>query len=640
MANAISPPNLYDKVALKYSIHRAFDVTIFVLLISLLFYRLLNLSNHGFAWLLALLCESCFTFIWVLTLSTKWNPVEYKTYPERLSQKAQELPPVDIFVTTTDPVLEPPILTVNTVISLLAVDYPVDKLACYVSDDGCSSITYYSLVEASKFAKLWVPFCKKYNIQSRAPFRYFSSELSLTSNCNSLEFQQEYNMMKDEYEELASKIESVVEISTEWDLSSDFATFSNIEIKNHRAIIKVIWENKAGLSDVLPHLVYISREKRPNHPHHCKAGAMNVLTRVSGLISNAPFMLNVDCDMFVNNPQTVRHAMCLLLDSKNERESGFVQFPQYFYDELKDDPFGNQFVTLYKVSASKILSIIEVYIVSGVAGIQGPLYEGTGCFHRRNVIYGSCPDDIGNQAKGLSPLYGDLADKEQLKILGNSKEFIRSATYALQGKASVSPKDLSNLIEAAHQVAGCGYEHGTSWGTEVGWQYGSATEDILTGLMIHARGWSSVLCTPDPHAFLGCAPSGGPISMTQQKRWATGISETVFEVTQKDQSSNDGGDEGRFTFDASPIFVPGTTVLLLQLTALVMGFRDMPPSVNNGSGLGEILCSILVVTCLWPFMKGLLAKGKYGIPLSTICKSALLALSFVHLVRRTSKGQN
>ncbi|CAK7348999.1 unnamed protein product [Dovyalis caffra] len=510
MANAISPPNLFDKVALKYPIHRAFDVTIFVLLISLLVYRLLNLSNHGFAWLLALLCESCFTFIWVLTLSTKWNPVEYKTYPERLSQKAQELPPVDIFVTTADPVLEPPILTVNTVISLLAVEYPVDKLACYVSDDGCSSITYYSLVEASKFARLWVPFCKKYNIQSRAPFRYFSSELSLTSNCNSLEFQQEYKKMKDEYEDLACKIESVaVEKSSEWDLSGDFAVFSNIERKNHPAIIKVIWENKTGLSDVLPHLVYISREKRPNHPHHYKAGAMNVLTRVSGLISNAPFMLNVDCDMFVNNPETFRHAMCLLLGSKNERESGFVQYPQYFYDGLKDDPFGNQFVILQK------------YILSGVAGIQGPYYEGTGCFHRRNVIYGSCPDDIGDQAKNLTPLYGDLADKEQLKIFGNSKEFIRSAAYALQGKTNMSPKDLPNLIEAAHQVACCGYEHGTSWGAEVGWQYGSTVEDNLTGLMIHARGWRSVLCTPDPHAFLGCAPSQGPISMTQQKRWAT-----------------------------------------------------------------------------------------------------------------------
>ena len=29
---------------------------------------------------------------------------------------------------------------------------------------------------------------------------------------------------------------------------------------------------------------------------------------------------------------------------------------------------------------------------SGIAGLQGPLYSGTGCFHRRKVIYGSWPD--------------------------------------------------------------------------------------------------------------------------------------------------------------------------------------------------------------------------------------------------------
>lgn len=748
MAKAISSPNLYDKVALKYPIHRAFDITILVLLISLLVYRLLYISNHGFAWLLALLCETCFTFTWVLTVSTKWNPVEYKTYPERLSQKIQELPPVDIFVTTADPVLEPPILTVNTVISLLAVDYPADKLACYVSDDGCSPTTYYSLVEASKFAKLWAPFCKKHNIQTRAPFRYFSSEVPLN---NSSEFQQEYNKMKDEYEELASKINDADKKSIERNPSGDFAAFSNIEGKNHPTIVKVVWENKAGISDELPHLIYISREKRPKHPHHYKAGAMNVLTRVSGMMTNAPFMLNLDCDMFVNNPKIVCHAMCLLLGSRNEMESGFVQFPQYFYDGLKDDPYGNQFEVWHK------------YLGSGIVGIQGPFYQGAGCFHRRKVIYGSCPRDVGIQAKSLTPVHGDLTEKEQLKIFGNSKEFVRSAAHALQGKANRSPNILPNLIEAAHQVAGCGYEYGTSWGQEVGWQYGSATEDILTGLKIHARGWRSVLCTPDPRAFLGCVPRVGPISMTQQKRWATGlleilisernpiiatltarlefrqclayfciliwalrsipeicyavlpayciitnssflpkahepamyihvalflsyviyslleyletglsirawwnnqmmarmnatnawlfgvisvflkilrISGTVFEVTQKDQSSNNGDDEGRFTFDASPIFVPGTTILLLQLTAFVMGFGGMQlPSVDDASGMGEILCSVLVVMCFWPFVKGLFGKGKYGIPLSTICKSSLLSLSFVYLVTSTSMGQ-
>ncbi|KAL7000063.1 Cellulose synthase-like protein B3, partial [Sarracenia purpurea var. burkii] len=100
-----------------------------------------------------------------------------------------------MFVTTADPVLEPPILTVNTVLSLLAVDYPAEKLACYVSDDGASPLTFYSLVEASKFAKLWVTFCKKYGVHVRAPFRYFSGE-PISSQDTVPEFLQEWTRMK------------------------------------------------------------------------------------------------------------------------------------------------------------------------------------------------------------------------------------------------------------------------------------------------------------------------------------------------------------------------------------------------------------------------------------------------------------
>lgn len=87
-----------------------------------------------------------------------------------------EYPAVDIFITTADTVLEPPIITVNTVLSLMALDYPANKLGCYVSDDGCSALTLYALKEALKFGKIWVPFCKKYEIQVRAPFRYFSND--------------------------------------------------------------------------------------------------------------------------------------------------------------------------------------------------------------------------------------------------------------------------------------------------------------------------------------------------------------------------------------------------------------------------------------------------------------------------------
>ncbi|KAJ9686470.1 hypothetical protein PVL29_015394 [Vitis rotundifolia] len=717
MAKSIPSP-LYEKIPQKNTLHRALDLTIFFLLLSLLAYRLLSHKNNGLTWLVAFLCESWFTFLWVLNLSSKWNPVSYKTYPERLLQchRVDELPPVDMFVTTADPILEPPIITVNTVLSLLAVDYPANKLSCYVSDDGASPLTFYALLEASKFAKLWVPFCKKYGIQTRAPFRYFSSEL-VSSHDNSMDFLKEYRKIKEGYEELGRKIEDATLKPMPYELSTaDFVAFSNLEKRNHPTIIKVILENKESRSDGLPHLVYVSREKHPKHPHHYKAGAMNVLTRVSGAMTNAPFMLNLDCDMYANNPQIFHHLMCLLLGSKNEQDCGFVQTPQSFYDGLRDDPFGNQLGVLYK------------YVVSGIAGLQGPTYSGTGCFHRRKVIYGLWPDGR-MEIKGRS---GKLTDERLEKAFGNSKEFTKTAARILSGLSWISdcPYDLSNRVEAAHQIASCSYEYGTSWGTKIGWLYGTTTEDILTGMRIHARGWKSTDCRPDPPAFLGknspfivtftaklqfrqclaymwiiswglrpipelcylalpayCIMAGShflpkvqepavsiPISLfvsynfhTLLEYWGAGysiracwnnlrmwritavtawlfgflsvilkllgLSETVFEVTKKEQSTTpvEGSDKdaGRFTFDGSLIFVPATTLLLVHLMALVTALLGLFDHVGIESRIGEIICSVWVVLCFSPFLKGLFGKGKYGIPTSTICKSAALAFLFL-----------
>jgi cellulose synthase/poly-beta-1,6-N-acetylglucosamine synthase-like glycosyltransferase len=54
------------------------------------------------------------------------------------------------------------------------------------------------------------------------------------------------------------------------------------------------------------------------------------------------------------------------------------------------------------------------------------------------------------------------------------------------------------------------------------------TEDILTGQRIHATGWRSALMDINPPAFMGCAPTGGPASLTQYKRWATGLLEILI----------------------------------------------------------------------------------------------------------------
>ncbi|XP_019453796.1 PREDICTED: cellulose synthase-like protein H1 isoform X2 [Lupinus angustifolius] len=748
MSNQNSLP-LYEKCWYKHNFKRVMDVLILFLLLLLLCYRVISINNYSIPWFVALVCESWFTFSWIFIFTTQWTPAIVKTYPDRLLQSVQELPRVDLFVTTADDVLEPPIITVNTVLSLLALDYPAQKLACYVSDDGCSPLTFYALQQASHFAKFWIPFCNKYHVQIRAPFRYFCEEHEASSYQNSTpKFREEWLWMKEKYDNLCRKIEEASRKSIPWQPDGEFAVFSNTDRKNHPTIIRVIWDKKEGLSNGLPHLIYISREKRPNHPHHFKAGAMNVLTRVSGLMTNAPFMLNVDCDMYVNNPNIVQHAMCILLDSIGEKEVAFAQCPQQFYGGLKDDPFGNQMVVMFK------------YIGAGLAGLQGPFYGGTNCFHRRKVIYGLYPYNIEK-----ADLAGNIISEKELKQkFGGSDELVKSVADALEGR-NYSPHDdinVSNALEAASQVASCGYEYATGWGQQVGWIYGSITEDVQTGLTIHRKGWRSEMCTPNPTGFTGSAPIGLPTAMTQQKRWTTGmveiffsrhspiiatlfgnlpfrmflaymwiidwglrslpetcyvslltyciitnsnflpkgsglwihvtifiiqmvcalseylatglsirawwnnqrmsrirattagflgflsalfkllrISDTVFDITRKDENPFGNGihdsDAGRFTFNESPVFVPATTILLLQLIALSIKLLGLQPikSGNNECGIGEMLCSAYLIICYWPFLRGLFQRGKYGIPLPTICKSASLAFLFVHLCKWT-----
>ncbi|EEE61016.1 hypothetical protein OsJ_14839 [Oryza sativa Japonica Group] len=66
----------------------------------------------GAALRVAFASEAWFAFLWLLNMNAKCSP-----------PRIDELPAVDMFVTTADPALEPPVVTVNKVLSLLAVDY-------------------------------------------------------------------------------------------------------------------------------------------------------------------------------------------------------------------------------------------------------------------------------------------------------------------------------------------------------------------------------------------------------------------------------------------------------------------------------------------------------------------------------------
>ncbi|KAG6470976.1 hypothetical protein ZIOFF_072065 [Zingiber officinale] len=264
-----------------------------------------------------------------------------------------ELPCVDIFVCTADPVAEPPAMVVSTVLSLMAYDYPPEKLSVYLSDDSGSELTFYATCEAAQFAKRWLPFCRRHRVEPRSPAAYFSGSAGDSDN-------KEHSDMKNLFREMESRIEAVSilgKVPKEQKTHKGFSEWtSEMTSKNHQPIVQILIDSREESSvdidgTVLPTLVYMAREKRPQHHHNFKAGAMNALS--------------------------IRDALCFVMDEQQGHDIAFVQFPQGFENTTKNDLYANA------------LNVINCVDLSGRDGLGGTPYIGTGCFHKREALCGA-----------------------------------------------------------------------------------------------------------------------------------------------------------------------------------------------------------------------------------------------------------
>lgn len=551
-----------------------------VILCIFLHYRLTNPVPNAFAlWLVSVICEIWFAFSWILDQFPKWLPINRETYLDRLSLRydregePSQLAAVDIFVSTVDPLKEPPLVTANTVLSILAVDYPVDKVSCYVSDDGAAMLSFEALSETSEFARKWVPFCKKYSIEPRAPEWYFVQKVDYLKDKVQPSFVKDRRAMKREYEEFKIRINGLVakalKVPEEGWVMQDGTPWPGNNTRDHPGMIQVFLGHSGGVDSAgneLPRLVYVSREKRPGFQHHKKAGAMNSLVRVSAVLTNGPYMLNLDCDHYINNSKALREAMCFLMDPNLGKSVCYVQFPQRFDGIDRNDRYANRNTVFFDIN------------LRGLDGIQGPVYVGTGCVFNRTALYGYEPplktknkrsgflstcfggsrkksskstkkdsnkkksgknvdptvpvfnlDDIeeGFEGAGFDDEKSLLMSQMSLeKRFGQSAVFVASTLMEYGGvPQSATPEIL--LKEAIHVIS-CGYEDKSDWGREIGWIYGSVTEDILTGFKMHARGWRSIYCMPKLPAFKGSAPINLSDRLNQVLRWALGSVEILL----------------------------------------------------------------------------------------------------------------
>ena len=126
--------------------------------------------------------------MWAATQSCRLNSIYRKEFPENLKRvvKESDFPALDVFICTADPYKEPPMGVVNTALSVLAYDYPTEKISVYVSDDGGSQLTLFAFMEAAKFASHWLPFCRKNNIVEQNPEAYFASNNSWPSEAEKI----------------------------------------------------------------------------------------------------------------------------------------------------------------------------------------------------------------------------------------------------------------------------------------------------------------------------------------------------------------------------------------------------------------------------------------------------------------------
>jgi len=82
--------------------------------------------------------------------------------------------------------------------------------------------------------------------------------------------------------------------------------------------------------------------------------------RVSAVLTNAPFILNLDCDHYVNNSKAVREAMCFLMDPVVGRDLCYVQFPQRFDGIDRSDRYANRNTVFFDVSLKEFQNFIHI----------------------------------------------------------------------------------------------------------------------------------------------------------------------------------------------------------------------------------------------------------------------------------------
>ncbi|KAL0348965.1 UNVERIFIED_CONTAM: Cellulose synthase-like protein G3 [Sesamum angustifolium] len=576
-------------------------------LLALFYYRTTTLSHiirtretplvpH----LLVFISELLFTFLWVLHQAFRWRPVTRTVYPDRLPGDVK-FPPVDVFICTADPSKEPSLGVMNTVISAMALDYPPDKLAVYLSDDGGSYVTLHAVREAWKFSKWWLPFCRKYELKTRCPGAYFSAGESSDGRFISCsEFMAEKKEIEKKYGEFKESLEKIV------------VNASSSASRDHAPIIEVMNDAVDSGQQEMPILAYVAREKRPSRPHHFKAGALNALIRVSAVISNAPYILVLDCDHYCNDPTSARQAMCYYLDPEISPKLAFVQFHQKFHNLSGHDLYDSRLNYYWRRWL-------------GFDGLGRPSISGCNLYLKREALYGT--KNIKN----------DIDLNHLKKSYGSSNELIRSISNKYEPRLSKDGKLTDTQAKEVERLASCDYDGLSEWGKEASLRsllhrlrlcflrittqtrakvvfYG----DSLMSSLYELRMWMMKSASSYLYASLGAVLD------------KIGLHTAHFTLTDKagDDEQARLYQEGRYDFQASPVLIaPICSLYIFNVVSFVVGMARIVQTKSGGEMLVQAFIPLFGVIVNYQVLEGMvLRKDRGRISASVSLLSAVIAI--------------
>ncbi|XP_031125720.1 cellulose synthase-like protein G2 [Ipomoea triloba] len=499
METSPTPLNALKLMPFRMIFNRIYALVYLFAIASLLYRHIHTLLNStAFPSFLVhaaiLFADLLFAFMWSTTQAYHMRQVTRTEFPENLEKAVREedFPAMDVFICTADPTKEPPLDVVNTALSVMAYDYPAEKISVYVSDDGGSELTLFAFMEAAKFARHWLPFCRENKVVDRCPDVFFTSGYGTSLHTQKLKMM--YESMKERVEKVCERGKMNDEYITNEQERLAFENYwtPGFSRQHHPTIIQVLLESKEDKDTSgypMPRLVYISREKSKTSQHHYKGGALNTLIRVSGVMTNAPIILTLDCDMYSNDPSTPKRALCYFMDRSVRPNLGYIQFPQRFHGLNEADIYASEHKHIFQINTM------------GMDGFSGPNYYGTGCFFWRRTFFGGPLTFVRPEIEELGPDY-------------------------VVTKPIMAPE----MLELAHNVARCNYEDqsDSGWGYKMGFKYGTVVEDTYTGYRLTCEGWNSIYCNPERPAFLGDIPISLGDALNQNKRWGVGLLEVAL----------------------------------------------------------------------------------------------------------------